>query len=225
MPRKPETRGACAFCGETLLRRAILKHLSTCQNYQQAQAQSALPVENIWRVRVQDAYNSDYWLELDMRGAASLTQLDKYLRAIWLECCGHLSEFNIGGWDGMKVGKARKADDIFQPGLILHHIYDFGTTSETDIRVQDTRHAIPLSKHPITLLARNLPPEFACQECGQPAAWMCMECQIEHGKPGLLCAKHTKKHPHHQNYGEPVEIVNSPRMGMCGYTGPAEPPY
>ena len=22
---------------------------------------------------------------------------DEYLRAIWLECCGHLSQFNIGG--------------------------------------------------------------------------------------------------------------------------------
>jgi len=224
MPRKPENRGACIFCGETLLRRGIAKHLEKCPSYQQALAQSTQPLENIWRVRVQDAYDSDYWLELDLRGSASLTQLDKYLRAIWLECCGHLSEFNIGGWGGMKVGKARKADDIFQPGLILHHIYDFGTSSETDIRVQDTRQAIPLSKHPITLLARNLPPQFACQECGQPAAWLCMECQIEHGKPGMLCATHTKKHPH-QNYGEPIEIVNSPRMGMCGYTGPAEPPY
>jgi hypothetical protein len=224
MPRKSENRGTCAFCGETLLRRGIVKHLEKCANYQQAQGESTQAAENIWRVRVQDAYNSDYWLELDLRGSASLTQLDKYLRAIWLECCGHLSEFNIGGWGGVKVGKARKADDIFRPDLTLDHIYDFGTSSETRIRVQDTRRAIPLSKHPITLLARNLPPQFTCQECGQPATWMCMECQIEHEESGLLCEKHVKNHPC-EDYDEPIEIVNSPRIGMCGYSGPAEPPY
>jgi len=35
-----------------------------------------------------------------MRGSATLTKLDDYLRAIWLECCGHLSKFTIGGWGG-----------------------------------------------------------------------------------------------------------------------------
>jgi hypothetical protein len=225
MPRKPENRGTCAFCGETLLRRGISKHLEKCANYQQALSKRNQATENIWRVRVQDAYDSDYWLELDMRGTASLTQLDSYLRAIWLECCGHLSEFNIGGWGGMKVGKTRKADQVFHSGLVLNHIYDFGTSSETTIRVmQEARSAVPLSKHPITLLARNLPLQFNCQECGQPAAWMCMECQVEYDEPGLLCEKHVKKHPH-EDYGEPIEIVNSPRMGMCGYSGPAEPPY
>lgn len=29
----------------------------------------------------------------------------------------------------------------------------------------------------------------------------------------------------HDDYGEPIELVNSPRLGMCGYTGPADPPY
>jgi len=35
-----------------------------------------------------------------MRGSATLAKLDDYLRAIWLECCGHLSKFTIGGWGG-----------------------------------------------------------------------------------------------------------------------------
>ena len=29
----------------------------------------------------------------------------------------------------------------------------------------------------------------------------------------------------HDNYREPIPVVNSPRMGRCGYTGPAEPIY
>ncbi len=224
MPRKPENRGACAFCGEILLRRNITKHLEKCAPYQQALAGSQQPSETIWRLRVQDAYDSDYWLVLDMRGSATLSQLDDYLRAIWLECCGHLSEFNIGGWGGRKIGKARRADQVFDIGLVLNHFYDFGTTSETVIRVMDKRSTTPLSKHAITLLARNLPPEYLCQECNEPAAWMCMECQIEYNLFGFLCQEHVDDHPH-IDYGEPIPIVNSPRLGMCGYAGPAEPPY
>ncbi len=231
MARKPESRGACAFCGEELTKRSVAKHIAACPGYQQAAAKSkpcpearGKGSEILWRIRAQDAYDKDYWLELEMRGSASLTQLDKYLRAIWLECCGHLSEFTIGGWGGRKVGKARAADEVFEPGLVLRHLYDFGTTSETDIRVLERQQGKPLTKHPITLLARNLPPKFTCQECGQPAAWICIECQIEAEKPGLLCEEHAEEHPH-ENYGGVMPVVNSPRMGMCGYDGPAEPPY
>ena len=35
--------------------------------------------------------------DLEMRGSATLAKLDDYLRAIWLECCGYLSGFTIGG--------------------------------------------------------------------------------------------------------------------------------
>jgi hypothetical protein len=43
-------------------------------------------VETLWHLRVQDAYDKDFWLDLEMVGSASLDKLDKYLRAIWLEC-------------------------------------------------------------------------------------------------------------------------------------------
>ena len=29
----------------------------------------------------------------------------------------------------------------------------------------------------------------------------------------------------HDEYGDPMPLVNSPRTGMCAYDGPAEPPY
>ncbi len=148
----------------------------------------------------------------------------KYLRAIWLECCGHLSKFTIGGWGGMDIGKTRKAEAIFEEGLTLRHLYDFGTTSETDIRVMGARTGKMIGKHPITLLARNMQPEAPCQVCGQPASWLCIECVYEEDKTGYLCDEHVADHPH-EDYGEPMGVYNSPRMGMCGYDGPAEPPY
>jgi hypothetical protein len=82
----------------------------------------------------------------------------------------------------------------------------------------------PLTKHTILLMAHNNPPEFACQECGQPATRLCLECIYEYDKDGTLCDEHAEGHPH-DDYGAPMPIVNSPRLGICGYTGPAEPLY
>ena len=222
MPRMPETRGTCAYCGEILTKRSVDKHLLTCEKRQAALKASSQPAETLWRLRVQDAYSKMFWLELEMRGSASLDQLDKYLRAIWLECCGHLSEYTLGGWGGVKVAKSRKADAVFQPKMILRHLYDFGTTSETDIKVLGMVQGKPVTKHPISLLARNQIPDETCQECDQKAVWLCMECVYDEQKSGFLCDEHVEDHEHEES---PVAYVNSPRLGMCGYDGPAEPPY
>ncbi len=222
MPRKPENPGTCAYCGETITKRGVDKHLAGCQKRLAAVQASSQPEENLWRLRVQDAFDKDFWLDLEMRGSASMTQLDKYLRAIWLECCGHLSEFTIGGWDGTKVGMARKADTTFGPGLVLRHLYDYGTTSETDVKVLGVSQGKPISKRPISLLARNLIPEAVCQECDQKAAYLCLECIWDAEKSGYLCEEHCEEHEHPEG---PVALVNSPRLGMCGYDGPATPPY
>ena len=218
--------GTCLFCGEVLSKRSMLTHHAKCAKrlelIQVAEA-SERPVEILWQLRIQAVGLKEYWLMLEMKGSASLTQLDKYLREIWLECCGHLSQFTIGGWGGTQVGKARKADTVFETKLVLRHLYDYGTTSETDIQVLGSRRGRPLTKHPITLMARNLQPRLVCQECGQPAIYLCQECQYEDNQPGLLCEQHAQGHPH--GYDGLMPLLNSPRTGLCGYTGPDEPPY
>ncbi len=111
-----------------------------------------------------------------------------------------------------------------EPDLL--HLYDFGTTSETGIHVIGSRQGKATTKHPIALMSRNNMPVMECNECGKPATHLCMECLIEANEDGtwFLCDEHAAAHPHTE-YGEPVPLFNSPRMGMCGYEGPAEPPY
>ena len=229
MPRSPQSRGTCAYCGEEFVKSGAGRHLEKCgQRLQAIKAaeSSNHPVETLWHLRVQAANAKGFWLDLEMRGSASLSTLDTYLRAIWLECCGHMSEFTVGGWGGSKIGNARKADDVFAKETALRHLYDFGTTSETDIKVVNSRHGKATTKRPIALMARNNMPEMLCNECNQPAGWLCLECLYEADEPGIwfLCDEHVKDHPHDE-YGEPLPLVNSPRLGMCGYDGPAEPPY
>ena len=227
MPRKKPTKGACAFCGKEMTKDGLMKHLKTCSQRQQANESAKTGKgknQPLHHLQVQSAHISDFWLHLEMNGNASLKDLDEYLRSIWLECCGHMSQFSVGGWGGEKISMDRKIDHVFTPGTKLTHIYDFGTESETLITVIGVREGMPLTKHPIYLMARNQMPETFCAECGKPSGWLCMECLIEEEEWQTFCEKHAKAHPH-DNYGDPTELVNSPRLGMCGYDGPAEPPY
>jgi hypothetical protein len=227
MPRGKQSRGQCAFCGYETTKGGMSKHLATCPQ-RQAQLVSAEQTnrkpELLYHLRTQDAYDSHFWLDLEMRGSATLKDIDAYLRAIWLECCGHLSQFSIGGWQGSELAKSRRVDAVFGPEVELTHIYDFGTSSETKIKAVGQRKGVALSIRTMVLMARNVMPEATCIECGQPASRLCMECLIEEQTSGTLCVQHARSHPH-EDYGEPIELVNSPRLGMCGYTGPAEPPY
>lgn len=227
MARKKQTRGTCAFCGREMTRGGMSRHLRACPEREAAieeAAQSSRKTQTLHTLQVRDAWGGDYWLYLEMKGSATLSDLDYYLRAIWLECCGHLSQFSIGGWSGDEIPMSRRIDRVFGPDVELTHIYDFGTSSHTLIQSMDTRRGTPLTRYPIYLMARNHPPEIPCMECDEPASWLCMECMYESDESGALCDEHAEDHPH-DAYGPPMPIVNSPRVGMCGYTGPAEPPY
>jgi len=227
MPRTKQSKGKCAYCGQEYAKGPMTKHLATCAPRQAAIAKAETKratTESLYHLRVQAAGQPLFWLDLEMRGSAALKDLDAYLRAIWLECCGHLSQFSVGGWGGSEISMKRGIAQVFQPGVKLTHIYDFGTSSETLIKAVSVREGKPTTTHPIALMARNVLPESQCLECGQPAAWLCEECIIEDQVWGTLCDSHVETHPH-DNYGEPIPLVNSPRLGMCGYAGPAEPPY
>jgi hypothetical protein len=224
MANKKQSRGKCSYCGHEAIKGSMTKHLSLCSKRQEAIAKTESKnsgKEKLFHLRVYDPYLRDFWLDLEMRGSATLKDLDYYLREIWLECCDHLSQF--GNW-GEEIAMSRKVENVFSPGFETIHLYDFGTTSETMIRCVGVREGVPTTKYPIALMSRNNMPAVQCIKCDEEAAWLCTECIYEHESPGTLCDTHAKKHLH-KDYGEPFPLVNSPRVGMCGYEGPADPPY
>jgi hypothetical protein len=89
----------------------------------------------------------------------------------------------------------------------------------------ETREGKPTTNKPIALMVRNLLPTSECIECKESALYLCLECLHDLNVWGTLCDRHLKKHGHKDNYGDPLPLVNSPRLGMCGYDGPAEAPY
>ncbi|MGD9101357.1 MAG: hypothetical protein PVF45_12830, partial [Anaerolineae bacterium] len=92
--------------------------------------------------------------------------------------------------------------------------YDFGTTTYLDLRVVAERQGAASAGQPVQIMARNNPPDYRCKDCGEPATLICVYCDYP-----LLCDKCAETHECGEDGFLPV--VNSPRMGMCGYTGDA----
>ncbi len=105
-----------------------------------------------------------------------------------------------------------KISSVIRPGASFFHEYDFGTTTQLQFKCISEREG---DIDNIDIVARNDLPNFSCYECKKPAEEICTYC-IWYGR-GLFCKKCAKKHECEEESFLPV--VNSPRMGMCGYTG------
>ncbi|HEY1348548.1 MAG TPA: hypothetical protein VGF67_02840 [Ktedonobacteraceae bacterium] len=107
-----------------------------------------------------------------------------------------------------------RLDHVFHPGLSCSYEYDFGTTTELRLRVL-AEEALEATGESIQLLARNTPPAILCSTCGKQATSVCVQCVYEEGS--WLCADCAREHSCGSDTLLPV--VNSPRVGMCGYAG------
>ena len=206
--RRRTSRGTCVLCNTEMGKAQMVRHL---EKHRVEQADAPGPCATRWHVIVEGAYAPEYWLHLDIRADATLKKLDSFLRTIWLECCGHMSQFTVGPYGGQPLGMAREIGPTFTTGLSFHHEYDFGSTTELNIRVL-SEHKGDLSKEAIQLLARNTPPVIACEKCGQPAIWLGGDWEGEYRE---LCAACCDEEMQQQL----LPVVNSPRAGVCGYKG------
>ena len=155
-----------------------------------------------------------FWLYIAAKSDAKLIDVDRLLRRIWLECCGHMSEFY--GHSHRKISMntpVGKAIELF--GGKLGYVYDFG--SSTELLISSPALVVGSLKGSVQLAARNEPPSWPCESCEEPATSVCAQCVYE-GK-GFCCAAHASSHECGDDTLLPV--VNSPRMGVCGYTGEA----
>ena len=189
------SKGNCFICGKTADKTAIRKHILKEHNTGD---------EPCYLLKIEGAHYKYYWLFIDAPKTAKLSVIDKFLREIWLECCGHLSRFS---GDGEALGKAMPLGAL-HVGDVICHEYDFGTTTETLITVV-SEISRPKQRAEVRLLTRNEPPVMPCAQCGKPATEvdafedqvLCEECAASADVEGLL------------------PMTNSPRCGECGYAG------
>ncbi len=144
----------------------------------------------LYHIMVDGLYLPQYWLHIEIKANAKLKDLDQFLRDIWLECCGHLSAFEIDGvsyhsdyfdFDLDPTAKDMNVplSKVLDPGMEFYHIYDFGSFTELRLKVIGER--MGMMKEKVRILARNEPPDIRCS-CGKKAKWVCTQCLVEMGK-------------------------------------------
>jgi hypothetical protein len=229
-PKRFVSKGKCNFCEKEIAKSGMKKHLAACEARKAANSKAAqdskAKSKHIFHLLVDGGpYLSEFWMHLEMPAEAKLADLDQFLRATWLECCGHLSRFTINGREyqvhpkGMNVELSK----VLSVGLQFDHEYDYGSTTELRLEVVGEREGIS-ERNAVHVMARNNPPEYLCHACDKNVATqICTECLYE--EEALFCDTCAKKHVKkvHEGYEEMfLPVVNSPRMGVCGYTGEDE---
>ena len=216
MARRPRiaSKGTCVLCKTTVDKSTMTKHLQSCMGKSQIGEKSiekAKTPQIFFHVLVEGHGLPEYWMYLKVSGGASFRVLDSFLRKTWLECCGHMSAFNVGRDE---VSMSKKLEGVLRPGMKLIHEYDFGSTTELLLTVISEFEA-DMGKKKVEILARNDQPQIKCPHCDNLATRICTECIYEDG--GWLCDDCAEDHKCGEDMMLPV--VNSPRTGVCGYVG------
>lgn len=200
--------GTCFLCHKIISNMKIVRHLNDCvKKDAEINSKECKPTE-IFIIKIFS--NRTFWLYVEMPSDASLQYLDDFPRAVWLECCRHLSEFNVLGSGRCSKGEIIK--HIFKKGTEFSCEYDFGSTTLLHGEVIDCYYGYLDKK--IRLLARNNMPELKCTTCSSSSKYICSLCYR------LCCSQCCQQHKCGKKGMLPT--VNSPRMGICKYMGEIE---
>jgi hypothetical protein len=239
LPKRPRTsRGLCALCRLDFGKAQMTRHLE--KHHAELAAGRTVPR---FHLLVESKHAPEYWLHLDVRATATLKDLDSYLRGIWLECCGHLSAFEIDGFtydvtvkDAPPEDVEEAEEDDFFRGVGLmsgrplpksmsarlsetlvaetKFSHQYDFGSTTELKLRVvSEHLGAPVSTPVLLLARNVAPAIVCEHCGETAIWMGVDEDGEYRELCKKCAKCAKLDEWL------LPIVNSPRSGVCGYEG------
>ncbi len=229
------SKGTCTFCHRELSKASMTRHLVSCEQRiaMQGERESRQQATKIkaFHLVVEGYRLPMYWMHLEVAVDTTLATLDRFLRETWLECCGHLSVFRIGGynyyvdaemdafWDMRRKNMQVMLEEVLSPGQTCSYEYDFGSTTELIVKVL-AEQEVDMKGKAIQVLARNTLPIIPCGGCGGPVTHICTQCIYK--DKGYLCDTCARSH----ECGEEMllPLVNSPRAGVCGYTG-QDPAY
>lgn len=193
--------GICNVCQMTLFGNEARSHITRCveARYGIRGTRDALKGRSRTVHMSAGSPERPHWMELGVRADTTLREFDRFLRSVWLECCGHLSHFDIAGvvysmmvprpqddfdfepmdeqeeqWRHM----GRTVGTAIGPATWFEYQFDYGTTTDLELRhagefegrVQALSPMQPWHGRKIFILARNHPLQ-ACRLCGRPAKW------------------------------------------------------
>lgn len=220
----------CGLCGARVKVGGLTRHLASCRKAHPAKP--GKKAVTTYTLKVCGQYQPKYFLYLEMTDHMTLNDLDVFLRGVWLECCGHLSQFIINGkcysaspkvdLDLSDFGMPEDEDshvglgEILAKDMTFGYEYDFGSSTDLSLKVVGVRQGYDAPLRAPVVLARNDPPEWMCADCGKPAVRVDSLMGYGIGKGNVFCAACARRR---NNAGECyfLNIANSPRTGVCAY--------
>ena len=223
-----QTKGKCKYCGKEYTKAYMTRHLDSCKERKAVlEAEAGSMRYGYFELVIYGKYDKNYWMVIEIRDDTTLKVLDGFLRDIWLECCGHLSAFEIEGvsyetapdednfWGRPVKDMKYKLKSVLRKGMKVNYEYDFGSTTELIIEVRGHRTG-GWRKEKLTILSRNNAPEYLCDKCHKKKAVMLCPQHVYNGEEVFLCEACGAKLGDEEYIWA---VCNSPRMGVCGYEG------
>jgi hypothetical protein len=210
---KPITsEGKCFYCDEKFSQKGIAKHLA--RHLSATEKEKLSEKERGYHLSIEAG---NMFLQVLIKGSSRFQVLDAFLRDIWVECCEHLSDFHH---KNIEIGMSDKFFRVLSPKMKFDYIYDYGSTTSFPLKVEGVYQID--QKEDIVLLSRNEPLKILCSLCKKNSATSICTVHAYQTDECFFCekcaAKHGKKCGDFSDYAE-MPVVNSPRMGICGYTG------
>ncbi|NRT87668.1 YecA family protein [Clostridium beijerinckii] len=160
-------QGRCYYCNKELTERTIKRHAKSCSVMKKSieeKMNQAKEVREQFIISMKDKYNpSLYCIYVSIDAKLQLQHLDKFIRDIWVECCGHLSAFHID-----EEIYHDNSDEQYEMNFYLKDVlninkkfeyeYDFGSTTYLTLEVVDIIQ-VPSEFSQVEVIARNNPEE------------------------------------------------------------------
>ena len=232
-PPPSNSEGICLLCGGSCSRLGSAQHIKHCRGRSVRETnwnrRSGHPEEvRSYHLQMWDPSDPDFWLHIEIAAHLTLETLDSFMRQTWMECCDHLSQFFINdrcyrrSVDNylyedrpMNISLDEVLGSTKKP---FWYEYDFGSTSQVRMKVLSKGY----SRWPgIRLLAHNTLSFYKCGLCEENATTIRHQWNNDGREQGKEVLCDTAKHPPAFLDKREYPIANSPRWGICGYTGGA----
>jgi len=204
-------KGKCSACDKVMTSNVTLRHLQKCPDIQHSG-------RGLHTFIIRVSCGKFYWMFIRIKANAKLSVLDALLRNTWLECCGHLSGFQMWNeryesfpdeseYESMNIA----AKEVLEQGLQFTYDYDYGTMTTLHLKVvSDNKNDTAVMKQPVEILARNLPSTFECVVCKRIADYLFYD---DKDMMQFVCDNCVKNYEAEDVYS----VEDSPRMGLCAY--------
>lgn len=217
---KKENKGKCRICNKEFTKKEMIEHLKICNRKSKC-----------FEIVIEDAYDKDYWLIIKADENLLLKHLDNFIRDIWVECCGHLSNFRIDGTvyenevdeDFPYMEKVEDMNillkDVLKVGQKIDYEYDYGDS--TDLVLNVLKHDDWDSQEYIDILARNEAKKYICSYCNKNKGKYIDAPTTYEDTQTYICNTCWNNEEDEKDGKEHfwLNVCNSPRMGICAYEG------